>query len=148
MGYSTYNGFGPKIRAESFAWMKARIASGAVPPPRECQACGETRGHIDYHTEDYSKPFGPHIHAYELCFRCHMICHLRFRKPDVWLRYIEQLERGAVYAPLMSRAEIGQVNVPGWVERPIAFGEPRPTQTFFRSLTVTRADAVQPLLFD
>src|SRR5947209_6943822 len=98
MGLKTrYNGFGPKVRDESYAWLKLGIASGTIPPPARCSACGETRGQIDYHTEDYSRPFGPHIYAHELCFRCHMALHSRFRNPGVWSRYIEMLEAGAVY---------------------------------------------------
>ena len=62
---TSYNGFGPKIRDESYEWMKREIAEGRVKPPSCCLACGETRGHIDYHTEDYSRPFGPHIYAFE-----------------------------------------------------------------------------------
>jgi hypothetical protein len=105
-----------------------------------CEACGETRGHLDYHTEDYSKPFGSHIYQYQLCFRCHMMVHSRFRMPEAWARYIDQLEAGAVYEPLWSRKQIGQVWVPGWVERPVDFSGPGRKQDFLRSLSIIRAD--------
>ena len=152
MGLSWYNGFSPKLREDSWAWLKAELAAGRVPPPARCEACGETRGQLDYHTEDYSRPFGPHIHAHQLCFRCHMALHSRFRQPSVWIRYIEQLENGAVYEPLMSRREIGKIWVRGWVDRPILMTEPRGTLAFFRSLAMERqgppADGGQMALFD
>jgi len=142
MGLTTsYNGFGPKIRDDSYRWMKEEIRSGRVPPPFQCLACGETEGHLDYHTEDYSRPFGPHIHAYPLCFRCHMVLHIRYRRRALWLRYIEQLEAGAVYRPLYSRGEINQIWVGGWVEEPVSWVEPRGELTFFRSLSLERGEA-------
>lgn len=141
---STYNGFGGKIREKSFRWMKREIEAGRVLPPSRCQdGCGETRGWHDYHTEDYSRPFGPHIYAYELCFRCHMMLHSRFRQPDAWRRYIDQLEAGAAYEPLMSRREINAIWIPGWIDRPVSWGEPRGPRTFFRSLTMERVPEQQ-----
>ena len=136
---NSYNGFGSQIRNKSFAWLKAEIAAGRVAPPSRCQACGETRGHLDYHSESYARPFGPHIYAYQLCFRCHMALHGRFRFPARWLRYIEQLEAGAIYEPLMHRGEIGRLNEPGWVERPERLGPPRPRLEFFRGLAMSRS---------
>jgi hypothetical protein len=135
-----YNGFGPKIRSDSFVWMKAGIAAGEIPAPCRCQACGETRGHIDYHTEDYSRPFGPHIYGFELCFRCHMMLHVRFRRPQDWFRYVDALEDGAVFEPLMHRGEIGKINGSDWIDSPVASVEPRGPLEFFRSLSVARGD--------
>jgi hypothetical protein len=145
MGLKTwYNGFGPRIRNESWVWLKAALDAGTIPPPSRCSACGESRGQIDYHTEDYSRPFGPHIYAHELCFRCHMCIHARFRNPAMFRRYTEMLEAGAVYEPLMNRREIGKVWAPGWVESPVAVGPPRATLEFFRSLTMGKGDRVGP----
>jgi hypothetical protein len=145
MGLKTwYNGHGPRVRDESFAWLKAGIAEGRIPPPSRCSACGETRGHMDYHTEDYSRPFGPHIYAHELCFKCHMMIHSRFRMTKKWMVFVEQLENGAVYAPLMSRREIGKIWLPGWIENPVAMGLPRDSLEFFRSLTLERGYRGEP----
>ena len=138
MSLSYYNGFSPKLRDQSWVWLKSKMASGEIPPPGPCQECGEARGHLDYHTEDYSRPFGPHIYAYRLCFRCHMALHARFRNPSIWRQYIDRLEAGAVYEPLWSRKEISKVWVPGWVDRPVTTIEPRGERTFFRSLTMDR----------
>ena len=151
MGLTTsYNGFGPKIRDDSYRWMKAEINAGRVPEPAECLACGETNGHMDYHTEDYSLPFGPHIYAYSLCFRCHMMLHIRYRRRKDWLRYVEQLEAGAVYFPLKSRGEIYRLNGSAWIDQPQrVLKRPRGRLEFFRSLSLERAqDPDQTSLFD
>jgi hypothetical protein len=139
MGYAWYNGFSPKRREASWTWMKGEIAAGRIQrSPVRCEVCGETRGLLDYHAEDYSLPFGPHIYQYQLCFRCHIILHSRFRIPDVWLRYIEQLEAGAIYPPMMGRGEITKIWGP-WVAKPERFGPPRgPLPEWFRSLKTTR----------
>ena len=147
MGLSTYNGFGPKLRMESFTWQKAKIAAGRIPLPSQCQTCGETEGHLDYHTEDYSKPFGLHIVAYQLCFRCHMMLHARYRRRAAWLRYIEQIEAGAWWPPLMSRAEIGRIAGNEWIENPVGWRDQRGPMTFFRSLSMERDQGDQARLF-
>jgi hypothetical protein len=62
MGLKTwYNVFSPLIHNQSWIWLKAGLDAGTIPQPTRCSACGETRGQMDYHTEDYSRPFGPHI---------------------------------------------------------------------------------------
>jgi hypothetical protein len=151
MGLTTsYNGFGPKIRDDSFRWMKEEIAAGRVEPPSQCSACGETDGHLDYHTEDYSLPFGPHVYAYPLCFRCHMMLHIRYRRRKDWLRYVEQLEAGAVYVPLRSRGEIHRISGSAWIGEPVQMlPRPRGRLEFFRGLSLERAqDPGQTSLFD
>ena len=144
---TSYNGFGPKIRDESYYWMKDLIRQGKIPPPSQCEACGETRGQLDYHAEDYSRPFGPHLYAHQLCFRCHMMLHIRFRVPDRWRRYIEQLEAGAVYEPLWHRGEIRRIWESGWIERPLYSIQSRGELTFFRSLSCERPGPTQGELF-
>jgi hypothetical protein len=139
MGLAVYNGFSPKLREASYEWLKAEIASGRVRSPQRCQVCGEHRGWIDWHCESYAHPFGTHIYAYELCFRCHMMVHTRFRFPDRWQRYIAQLEAGVAYEPLMSRREIGLLSRTGWVDNPLLIGPKRPRLDFFRGLSLVRA---------
>ncbi len=140
---TSYNGFGPRIRSDSFVWMKREITEGRVPPPSRCLSCGETESHLDYHTEDYSRPFGPHVYGFELCFRCHMMLHARFRRPTDWQRYIQALEAGAVYEPLMSRREIFKVNGGKWIDQPVRWGEPRAPLAFFRGLSTIRVDEIK-----
>ena len=53
-----------------------------------------------------------------------MMLHTRFRLPGRWLRYIEQLEAGAVYLPLMHRGEIKGLWETGWIEHPVSWVAP------------------------
>lgn len=81
--------------------MKREIAAGVIPDrPERCECCGETRGSVGYHAEDYTFPFGPWIYEYALCFRCHMTLHTRRRNPDGWRRYLDHLSAGVVFKPL------------------------------------------------
>lgn len=89
-----YNGFTPQERERSLVWQKAQILNGKYPAPSECCACGQTKGVIDYHQEDYSEPYGEHIFKYQLCYICHMMLHCRFSCPKQWERYRAYIERG------------------------------------------------------
>jgi hypothetical protein len=140
---SWYNGFSPQLRSRSWEWLKAERAAGRIPEPLQCQVCGETGGLVDYHTEDYSEPFGSNIWEFSLCFRCHMMLHVRYRRPAAWHRYIEQLEAGAVYVPLMHRGQINQLNADAWIMNPVRLGPSRGRLEWFRSLSMERA-AEQP----
>lgn len=99
MALSWYNGFSPEQRDRSQHWLNAQFAAG-LPRPTRCQACGQEHGAIDYHTEDYSEPFGPHIHGFSLCYRCHIILHCRRRNPAAWDRYREALRNGWRFPPM------------------------------------------------
>ena len=76
-----------------------------------------------------------------------MMLHSRFRLPARWHRYIEQLEAGAWWRPLVSRREIGKLNIRGWIESPDEFRLKRGPMTFFRSLTMERRQSGQATLF-
>jgi hypothetical protein len=78
-----------------------------------------------------------------------MTLHSRFRLPGMWRRYVDQLEDGAVYRPMMHRGEIKEIWTKTWVERPVSWTDPRGTLAFFRSLTMGRTPPRdQPTLFD
>lgn len=99
-----YNGFSSTQREEAYAWMKAEEAAGRLSSVvSRCCACGQTRGRLEKHSEDYSRPFGPHIGAFGLCVRCHMLIHLRFRRPEAWAKYIEAVAAGYIFEPLTTR---------------------------------------------
>jgi len=96
----SYNGFDSALRTRAGRWLNAEIAAGRVERPTECLACGQKRGRIDSHAEDYSEPFGPHIYAFPLCFRCHMMIHSRWGAGSVaFERYVEELEAGHRWPP-------------------------------------------------
>jgi hypothetical protein len=63
-----------------------------LPPLIACQQCGQGRGKLMRHSEDYSLPWNwpEKTGKYELCFGCHIILHCRFR-----------MKRGFVYHQAM-----------------------------------------------
>ncbi|MBA3875602.1 MAG: hypothetical protein C0498_01475 [Anaerolinea sp.] len=96
---ATYNGFTGDQRMRAYNWLKREYVAGRRARPVRCQACGQTAGQIMAHSEDYSAPYGPHIGAFELCFRCHMVIHCRFSGARTFWRYVEWLEAGWTVAP-------------------------------------------------
>lgn len=101
---NSYNGFSGAQRMRGFNWLKGEIAARRRNArPTMCDACGQTAGHLEWHSEDYSEPFGPHIGAYGLCFVCHMMLHCRSKSPDKWQTYRQFVREGATYPPLTGR---------------------------------------------
>jgi hypothetical protein len=103
MSKNPYNGFSAEVRARSGVWLTVQYKARRVQRPKECQACSQHQGVVEHHAEDYSEPFGPHIHAFALCFRCHLMVHSRFRNPVAWERYCDAIARGVQYAPSAKR---------------------------------------------
>jgi hypothetical protein len=101
---NSYNGFTPEQRMEALRWTKAEYAAGRRAPPRQCCVCGQTKGIIEPHSEDYSKPYGEHIGKYPLCYVCHMILHCRFRAPDAFRVYQNQMRQGLQFPAYHTRA--------------------------------------------
>lgn len=95
----SYNGFTPEQRWKALAWYKAEMKAGRIPAPSECCACGQKRGRIDYHAEDYSEPFGPHVVRFQLCFLCHMMVHCRFGNDVAFLSYVQAVKAGGQFPP-------------------------------------------------
>lgn len=74
----------------------------------QCVACGQSRGIIDAHAEDYGEPFAAgKTDQYHLCFTCHMMVHFRFRNPDDWRYYKAMIQSGGQYEPVFTR-DIGR----------------------------------------
>jgi hypothetical protein len=99
----SYNGFSPAQRLRALAWLKGEYAAGRRRPPTACDACGQTEGIIEAHSEDYSEPFGDHIGAYGLCYRCHMAVHTRFGAWEAWHTYRRLVAAGARFQPFPRR---------------------------------------------
>ena len=98
-----YNGFSPKLRLESLAWIKEQYALGKLNKPAQCCACGQTAGIIDWHAEDYSKPFGDHLLKFPLCYVCHMIIHCTLNDPERFKMYHEAIMSGYRFNAYYSR---------------------------------------------
>ncbi len=107
---NSYNGFSPKQRYRALDWLKAEYKAGRRHRPRVCDACGQTEGVIEPHSEDYSEPFGDHIGAFGLCYRCHMMIHCRFRNRQVWDAYRQAVREGKRFQALHTRnfPEVGK----------------------------------------
>lgn len=125
-----YNGFSPAQRTKAQRWLNEQWEAGAFPRPSKCCACGQTKGIIHAHAEDYSEPFGAHTHAYHLCYRCHITLHCRFRSRSSWEKYKEILRAGYNWEPIhranfdLIQRFLAQPNPPA--EK----GEPRPVLIF------------------
>lgn len=90
-----YNGFTPKQRMVALAWLKGQVAMGwRHASPSLCQECGRTDGWLEWHSEDYSAPFGANIGEHGLCYLCHLMLHCRFRSPARWDAYVAMLAAG------------------------------------------------------
>lgn len=98
-----YNGFSAEERSRAGRWARAERAAGRKSKPTKCDACGQTEGVIEPHSEDYSAPYGDHIGAFGLCYRCHMMIHCRFSNPVAWHQYLRSIHSGMVYVPFLQR---------------------------------------------
>jgi hypothetical protein len=98
-----YNGFSGAQRLRALAWVRPQYADGTRERAKICDACGQTDGVLDRHSEDYSEPFGDHIGAYGLCYTCHMMVHCRFRSPKAWNLYKEAVAAGATFPAVLTR---------------------------------------------
>lgn len=91
---NSYNGFSPAQRSRALRWLNAEYAAGRRTRPERCDACGQTAGALQAHSEDYSEPFGAHIGEHGLCYVCHMMIHCRFSAPGPWERYRRHVRSG------------------------------------------------------
>jgi hypothetical protein len=99
-----YNGFSGRQRSRAQTWLNRQWKAGALARPMRCVACGQSRGIIDAHAEDYSEPFGAgKTDQYHLCFTCHMMVHCRFSSQEDWHYYKSVILNGGRYAPIYKR---------------------------------------------
>lgn len=117
MATRPYNGFTPAERAKAAAWAKKEWMAGRLPTPSHaCCVCGQSEGIVEPHSEDYSEPYGPHVGAFAVCYRCHQLMHARFRNPGAFRWYTEQVRGGAQFAPATER-DYGRYIVPLLTQR-------------------------------
>ena len=74
------HGFSGSERNRVAALQRKAIDAGTFPEPTQCELCLATSGRLNYHNEDYSKPFDVH----PICWGCHSALHVRFTKPERW----------------------------------------------------------------
>lgn len=91
---NSYNGFTPAQRVAALKWLNREYAAGRRTRPTRCDACGQTNGLLQAHSEDYSAPFGANIGEHGLCYMCHMMIHCRFSAKRVWEDYRTRVRSG------------------------------------------------------
>ncbi len=101
---NSYNGFSPRQRYRALDWLKGEYKAGRRHRPTRCDACGQTEGVIEPHSENYSEPFGDHIGAFGLCYRCHLMIHCRFRSKEAWDAYRQAIREGKRFQALYTRS--------------------------------------------
>jgi hypothetical protein len=98
-----YNGFTPEQRREAGRIQERAFKQGIIQRPRKCKRCGQEKGIIDAHLEDYNKPLED---IEPLCYRCHMIHHVahnRDNKDPDCARYWAEVAEGKQYPPMFRR---------------------------------------------
>ncbi len=85
-----YNGFSLQVRLAVGRMQNAAFRSGQLRHIRKCCACGLDEGVTLAHLEDYDdwKRYFP------MCFACHSTLHGRYKRPQVFHRYLQWLEEG------------------------------------------------------
>lgn len=95
----SYNGISAQERLASYRKTKQAIAAGIIPPPSKCSECGQTQGRIDYHSEDYHSPTKGLV---ELCARCHLFLHCRFKHSKLYKEYLIEIAHGKMFPPILN----------------------------------------------
>ena len=87
MSGNSYNGFTAAERRAAGKVIRAELADGRLLFAPSCSLCNRalTPSH-QMHLEDYATP----LSAYPICRRCHVILHLRFIRPEAWLRLVAE----------------------------------------------------------
>lgn len=92
-----YNGYKWSEREEKLKELMRQIALGNVQPATgPCRLCNDPDGPVEYHDEDYSKPYewGPTV-LFALCKECHRNkLHARFSRPFAWKAFVAHVRRG------------------------------------------------------
>jgi hypothetical protein len=102
-----YNGYSWKEREAKLQELKRLIARGELlPASGPCDLCGDPDVPVEYHDEDYSKPYmwkPPALFA--LCRNCHRHkLHRRFLHPASWQAFLAHVRRGGYARDLKNPA--------------------------------------------
>lgn len=94
-----YNGFTGNQRNRVATIIRKAINKGDISPPQKCDICGQDKGQIHYHLEDYSKPLED---LKPICVGCHMRLHIRFEYPNLWKQHLLDIRAGKKSPPYTS----------------------------------------------
>lgn len=131
-----YNGYAWNERNAKLRAMKRLVASKELAPAKgPCQLCGDPDVPVEYHDEDYSKPYiwGPPA-LFALCRNCHRDkLHKRFAKPFAWKAFLAHVRRGG-YASDLKQPSIKREVLE--VERALALGDNSPVLPTLRPYAI------------
>ena len=105
---SWYNGYSPKERDEKYRDLKRLISIGTLDSAKgPCDLCCDPDVAVEYHDEDYAKPYiwtKPALLC--LCRHCHRYkLHKRFKNVNSWNIFLAHIRRGG-YARDLKDTEI------------------------------------------
>lgn len=63
MRLGPYNGFDGQVRVLADQKIKVTVELGLIPKASRCSMCGTNEGRIEFHAEDYGRPYGSHRFA-------------------------------------------------------------------------------------
>lgn len=141
MARNPYNGFTAAERTLAGNWYRTRLRQGIGPQHTTCQVCLRQGGTVKGHSEDYSKPYGPHIGEHSVCYPCHMAVHARFKYPGPFKRYATQMRDGAQHPDTNNYSNWIAVFLARNYTPPIV-NPPRDT-TWLDTLPLDEADAIR-----
>ncbi|AKQ08652.1 hypothetical protein PBC5_086 [Bacillus phage PBC5] len=81
MALKVYKGYDHKARMKGQRIIDKAVAEGRYPKAAYCTACGQQKGRLDYHADDYT-PETILEHTRVLCFNCHMTHHILYGNPN------------------------------------------------------------------
>lgn len=92
-----YNGYGWTERYAKLKALRREAPAQLAPLQPPCQLCADpSPKSVEYHDEDYSKPYcwkPPAI--FVLCRNCHRThLHKRFTRPHAWSAFLAHVKRG------------------------------------------------------
>lgn len=98
MPLRTYNGFNHYHRMKGGRIIEDAVRAGKVEPPSKCCRCGQTKGEILYHVEDYT-PDKILDNLEPTCRRCHGYIHRVSRPAEKQNEYWDAIARGVKFPP-------------------------------------------------
>jgi len=81
-----YLNFSPEQRIRGWQKTWAAIRMRLIPRPSQCSVCLTSRGRMQMHAEDYTRP----LNAKPICPACHRSLHMRFRAPEQWAERVKR----------------------------------------------------------
>jgi hypothetical protein len=98
-----YNGYDWNARTRKLKEQKKRMAVGDLPVPTgPCELCGDPDAMVEYHDEDYSRPYlWASPAAFVVCRHCHVHkLHKRFAHRARWQAFLAHVRRGGYASEL------------------------------------------------